>query len=498
MATLAETFLEDLEDSEDEELDQEQIQPTLNTEEVIDDVEVEDIEIEELASDDEDQAKPRISSVTKLLENEDLTDHMDKLREMMKKTRKRKRTNQNLKLDDEHEIIVRSNELIILIDHHIFLSHQFVSEIYSQKLPELANMVGNPVEYAKCVMMIGDKSSEEMDSLPLKRVLTAKVALMVQVTATTTLGKPLGEDELKRCNEGAQYLLELNETKQEMVEYIHSRMDIIAPNVSAVVGAQIAAQLISLAGGIEKLSVIPACNIQVLGANKELANTIYAHHGVIINSELVQSCPPDLKQRGLRLVANKVVLAARVDRNQDGTNSSAGQKWFAECKKKIAKWVEPPPQKPPRPLPVPDKNKARKRGGKRFRKMREKYTPTETQRMASRMGFNVAEEEIITGDGEIVGLGMLGKHNLIGGAIRTHSKPASKNSALARLNHRMLSKQRRIKQRVERRGTTSGVTTSMVFTAVNGMEFGNPEALKKAKKAKYFNANDNFAKAKNT
>jgi len=498
MATLAETFLEDLEDSEDEELDNEHAVKALKTEEVIDDVEVEDIEIEELASDDEEQSKPRISSVSQLLEDKELTTHMEKLREMMKKTRKRKRTGQVLRLDDEHEIIVRSNELIILIDHHIFLSHQFVSEIYSTKLPELANMVGNPVEYAKCVMMIGDKSSEEMDALPLKRVLTAKVALMVQVTATTTLGKPLGEEELRRCNEGAEYLLSLDETKQEMIQYIHSRMDIIAPNVSAVVGAEIAAQLISLAGGIEKLSEIPACNIQVLGANKNLANTIYAHHGVIINSELVQSCPNDLKQRGLRLVANKVVLAARVDRNQDSTNNTTGQRWYAECKKKIAKWVEPPPQKPPRPLPIPDKNKARKRGGKRFRKMREKYTPTETQRMANRMGFNVAEEEIITGDGEIVGLGMLGKHNLIGGAIRTHAKPTNKTSSLHRLNNRMLSKQRRIKQRVERRGTQSGLTTSMVFTAVSGIELGNPDSLRKAKKTKYFNANDNFAKAKNT
>merc|ERR1719219_1797145 len=85
------------------------------------------------------------------------------------------------------------------------------------------------------------------------------------------------------------------------------------------------------------------------------------------------------------------------------------------------------------------------RGGKRFRRMREKYTPTETQRMANRMGFNVAEETIMTGDGELVGLGMLGKHNLVGGAIRSHAKPANMQR-LMRLNQRMISKQKRIKQ----------------------------------------------------
>merc|ERR1719483_571996 len=73
------------------------------------------------------------------------------------------------------------------------------------------------------------------------------------------------------------------------------------------------------------------------------------------------------------------------------------------------------------------------------------------------------------------------------------AKPTAKTSSLHRLNNRMLSKQRRIKQRVERRGTQSGLTTSMVFTAVSGIELGNPDSLLKAKKTRYFNANDNFA-----
>lgn len=38
-------------------------------------------------------------------------------------------------------------------------------------------------------------------------------------------------------------------------------------------------------------------------------------------------------------------------------------------------------------------------------------------------GFNVPEETIRTADGDLVGLGMLGKANLIGGAIRVHQKP---------------------------------------------------------------------------
>lgn len=492
MATIAETFLEDLEDSEDEEFQEVQPKDERDVNERVDDVEVVEIDIDSDFSDIAEDELPEVDSMSQLLEDERLTSHMAKIREVVGKTKKRTQSDTPLALDEEHEIIVRSNELILEIDHHIYLVHQFVVDIYSKKLPELANMVPTPIDYAHCVQLIGDRSSEELDSLPLKRVLTKKVALMVQITATTTLGRPLGESELERCLGGVNYLIKLEETKQEMITYINSRMDIIAPNVSAVVGSEVASQLISLAGGIERLSSIPACNIQVLGANKNLVKTSFAHHGVLVNSELVQMCPSDLTNRALRLLSNKVALAARLDANRCGS-CDHGQMWYDQCKKKIGKWTEAPPQKPPKPLPIPDKNKARKRGGKRFRRMREKYTPTETQRMVNRMGFNLAEEEIITGDGEIVSLGMLGKHNLIAGAIRTHAKPNAKKSKLFKLNHRMIAKQKRQRQRIQQRGTQSGLTTNMVFTSVSGLELGDPENLRKKAVTKYFSKHDSFA-----
>jgi len=40
-------------------------------------------------------------------------------------------------------------------------------------------------------------------------------------------------------------------------------MDRIAPNLSAAVGTEIAAQLMGVAGGLINLSKMPACNVQV-------------------------------------------------------------------------------------------------------------------------------------------------------------------------------------------------------------------------------------------
>ena len=72
------------------------------------------------------------------------------------------------------------------------------------------------------------------------------------------------------------------------------------------------------AGGLTALSKMPACNIQVLGAQKRNLsgfsnNASLPHTGYIYHSDFVQKLPPDLRTRAARLLANKVALAARVD-----------------------------------------------------------------------------------------------------------------------------------------------------------------------------------------
>lgn len=79
-----------------------------------------------------------------------------------------------------------------------------------------------------------------------------------------------------------------------------------------------------------------------------------------------------------------------------------------EIIKKIEKWQELPPGKTKNVLPVPDLEPKKRRGGKRYRKMKEKYGLTDVQKAANRIQFGKAEEEFLDGE-EVVGLGMVGK-----------------------------------------------------------------------------------------
>ncbi len=77
----------------------------------------------------------------------------------------------------------------------------------------------------------------------------------------------------------------------------------------------------------------------------------------------------------------------------------AGQRMREEILRKIDKWQEPPPAKQIKPLPRPDEFENKKRrGGRRIRKMKERYGMTDMRKAANRMHFNQPEEEYLDGD----------------------------------------------------------------------------------------------------
>jgi U4/U6 small nuclear ribonucleoprotein PRP31 len=45
--------------------------------------------------------------------------------------------------------------------------------------------------------------------------------------------------------------------------YVSSRMNVLAPNLSAIVGTTTAAKLLGVAGGLGALAKMPSCNVHV-------------------------------------------------------------------------------------------------------------------------------------------------------------------------------------------------------------------------------------------
>lgn len=190
-------------------------------------------------------------------------------------------------------------------------------------------------------------------------------------------------------------------------------MSVTAPNLCVLVGSDIAARLMALAGGLLPLSNIPAGNLLVLGQKRRTAADVtrihtQPHQGLIFQAPLLARVPAELRRRAGRLLAGRAALAARVDAYHEDATASSGQRWKEEIERRLAKLQEPPPMKKHRALPAPIEKVKKRRGGKRFRKLKEKFEVTELARQANRMEFNKAQaEDETTG----VELGMIGSSN---------------------------------------------------------------------------------------
>lgn len=110
----------------------------------------------------------------------------------------------------------------------------------------------------------------------------------------------LSKFEKEQIDEACDMAMELNNFKSRIYEYVESRMAFIAPNISVILGASVAAKLMGVAGGLTRLSKIPACNVLLLGQQKKSLSgfsqtTMLPHTGFVYYSEIVQNTPPVCK-----------------------------------------------------------------------------------------------------------------------------------------------------------------------------------------------------------
>ncbi|XVE85050.1 hypothetical protein DITRI_Ditri17bG0061300 [Diplodiscus trichospermus] len=451
MATLADSFLADLDELSDNEADviEEENDDVANME---DDIDGDLADIEALNYDD-------LDSVSKLQKTQRYIDIMQKVEDALEKGSDF--SNQGLVLEDdpEYQLIVDCKALSVDIENEIVIIHNFIRDKYRLKFPELESLVHHPIDYA--------------------------------LTASTTSGKPLPEDVLQKTIDACDRALALDTAKKKVLDFVESRMGYIAPNLSTIVGSAAAAKLMGTAGGLSALAKMPACNVQLLGAKKKtLAGfstaTSQFRVGYIEQTEIFQTTPPALRSLACRLLASKATLAARIDSTRGDPSGNAGRTLKEEIHKKIEKWQEPPPAKQPKLLPVPDSEPKKKRGGHCLRKMKERYAITDMRKLANRMQFGVPKESSL-GDGLGEGYGMLGQAG--SGKLRVSIVSFVQLFWFKEKNYGSS-------------GATSGLTSSLAFTPVQGIELTNPQAhahqLGSGIQSTYFSETRTFSKIKRT
>ena len=73
-------------------------------------------------------------------------------------------------------------------------------------------------------------------------------------------------------------MIALAEYRGQLFDYLKSRMQAIAPNLTVLVGELVGARLIAHAGSLLNLAKHPASTVQILGAEKALFRYPHAAH----------------------------------------------------------------------------------------------------------------------------------------------------------------------------------------------------------------------------
>lgn len=328
--------------------------------------------------------------------------------------------------DDSFILISECNHFTPLIDAEITSISKHIETLYRRRFPELSQIVIDPFDYIQVVERLGNDWGLVRSEI-FADILPSNVAVAVTVTASTSSAGRLSDTDMRIIKARIRTAKTLHECKQELLEFLRIRMPLFAPNLVAILGSALAAHLISAAGGIENLATMPSQNIESVGAQRRAqagfsSNSVQAKLSLVSKCDLVVSCPDETRKRAVRLVLGKTAIAARVDQFGSDDTGATGRKLREFIINSLEKANEPPPARAVKPLPIPaDLTAPRtKRGGKRHRRMKEKYGLSEIQKQANRVAFG-AEGNVESGFLDDRNVGMAGAE-MGGGRIRKKTK----------------------------------------------------------------------------
>merc|ERR1712129_367664 len=154
-------------------------------------------------------------------------------------------------------------------------------------------------------------------------------------------GQDIVEMDMQNIDRFAGEVVALFTMRKTLHEYLKTKMDLVAPNLSALIGEIIGARLIAHAGSLINLAKYPASTVQILGAEKALFRALKTKgntpkYGLIFHSTFIGRAQQKNKGRISRYLANKCSLASRIDCFSDEATTIFGEKLKDQVEERLA------------------------------------------------------------------------------------------------------------------------------------------------------------------
>ena len=237
-------------------------------------------------------------------------------------------------------------------DKYLNITATRASEWYGLHFPELAQMVQDNVALCKMISEIGGRESFTEEKLAGRGFTEKKVKVIIEARDRSK-GGTISEGDIGRVKALASLAVQLGSLRDGLNGYVESQMKKVAPNVADVAGATIGARLMAKAGGLDRLAVLPASTIQILGAEKALFRSLRTgarppKHGILFQHQAVHTAPKWQRGKIARTLANKIAIAARVDYYRGAEDLSIKEGLDKRIESIKERYKEPPQRRPER------------------------------------------------------------------------------------------------------------------------------------------------------
>ncbi|XP_030046778.1 nucleolar protein 56 isoform X2 [Microcaecilia unicolor] len=240
-------------------------------------------------------------------------------------------------------MIIQSISLLDQLDKDINTFSMRVREWYGYHFPELIKIVSDNYTYCRMAKYIGNRkelNEEKLEGME-EILMDGGKAQAVLDASRSSMGMDISPIDLINIESFSNRVISLSEYRKELQEYLRSKMNQVAPSLSALIGEVVGARLISHAGSLTNLAKYPASTVQILGAEKALFRALKTRgntpkYGLIFHSTFIGRAAAKNKGRISRYLANKCTIASRIDCFSEVPTSVFGDKLREQVEERLA------------------------------------------------------------------------------------------------------------------------------------------------------------------
>lgn len=344
--------------------------------------------------------------------------------------------------NDEFIFFQTANQLINIIDQEIETLFKFIRFKYSVVFPELDSIINNPTDYIKIIQII------KQDLINIKHYeqqfhfLNKDKILVLIMSGLQNVKKQfiLNDEDFGQILMNCEKVNELLEISDILSKFIQRKLADLTPNLNKLIGPITTSQLLISCGSLNQLCLTPSCNLPSLGI-KQLSSksknltSKNIQMGYIFDNDMIKYLPDNILKPSIRILSGKIILAARIDLSKSCPDGSIGEKFKTEVTEKINKLLTPPESKGDKALAIPSEYKSKKRGGRKIRKLKQKFQLSELAKAQNKVEFGKREDSIINQFGEEVGFGIIKNSSLKKFNINTNTNAILSKALKSRLDN---------------------------------------------------------------